>query len=133
MLLPIGVKENTSLAHSMIEYLIAISLILLCIGHAMLVKGCLTWTKERRVGMTSLEDRLGTLATLIDEGLDMLGDFTGDGPSASPASHQPFDLKELLSAALMSKLMPDPEHGSTQGQKGPIQEEDDTQTEETEV
>jgi hypothetical protein len=91
------------------------------------------WSVERRAGMESLEDRLGALATLIDEGLDMLGDFTGDAPSASPMTPQSFDLKEMLTAALMSKLIPDPEHGSTQGPEGPIQEENDTPTQETEV
>ena len=134
VILPIGIKENTSLAHSMIEYLIAVCLLLLTLGHGILIHGCMTWTKERRATTAGLEDKLATLATLIDEGLDMLNEVTGDAPSASPMTHAPFDLKEMLTAALISKISNAPEHGSTQNEEGPIsEEENDTAQTQTEV
>jgi hypothetical protein len=117
----------------MIEYLIAICLLLLTVGHAILIHGCMTWTKERRATTAGLEDKLATLATLIDEGLDMLNDAGGVGPSSSAITPASFDLKEMLTAALISKISNAPEHGSTQNEERPIHEEDDTQTEEAEV
>ena len=134
VILPIGIKEHSSLANSMIEYLIAVCLLLLTVGHGILIHGCMTWTKERRATTAGLEAQLATLSTLIDEGLDMLNDAGGVGPSSSPLTPPSFDLKEILTGALMSKLMPDPEHGSTQNEEGPIsEEENDTTQTQTEV
>ena len=116
----------------MIEYLIAICLLLLTLGHGILIHGCMTWTKERRATTAGLEDKLATLATLIDEGLDMLNEVTGDAPSASPMTHAPFDLKEMLTAALISKIGIGPEHG-TQEERQISEEENDTTQTQTEV
>jgi len=93
----------------MIEYLTAICLILLCFGHAILIHATKSFAKERVAGMATLEDRLATLATLMDEGLDMLA---GSDAPASPLTHAPFDFKEMLTAALISKIGMGGEHGS---------------------
>ena len=87
----------------MIEWLVGICLLLLTIGHGMLVHGCMNWTKERRASTSVLDDRLATLATLIDEGLDIFNEVAGDAP-ASPIAQTPVDLKEMLTMMLMSKM-----------------------------
>ena len=114
----------------MIEYFVAICILLLTIGHGIFIHGWLKWGSERTAFSTMLDGRLAMLATLIDEGLDMAN---GDVSASAPMGTDSIDVRAMLTAALMSKLMPDPEHGSTQGQEGAIHEDNDTPLEETEV
>jgi hypothetical protein len=113
----------------MIEYLIAICLLLLTLGHGILIHGCMKWSVERRVSTGMIDDRLGTLATLIDEALDMFSDVTGDAPSASPISHAPFDIKQMLTAALISKIGIGEDNGPQEEWKISEKENDTTQEE----
>jgi hypothetical protein len=114
----------------MIEYLIAICLLLLTLGHGILIHGCMTWTKERRATTAGLEDKLATLATLIDEGLDMMSEVTGDVPAPPPMGGQSMDVRAMLTNAFISRLTATPEHGSTQTEQEDrkIQQGDTTQT-----
>jgi hypothetical protein len=116
----------------MLESIEGLCLLLLVFGTGFMIHNSMKWAKERRASTGLIDDRLGTLATLIDEALDMFSDITGDSPVASTMSHQSFDIKEMLTGLVMSKLMPDPQHGSTQGQEGAIQEENDTPEAQTE-
>ena len=124
-------KASTVFAPIMIEYLIAICLLLLTLGHGILIHGCMTWTKERRATTAGLEDKLATLATLIDEGLDLLSEATGDGP-ANAIAQPVFDLKQTLLAGLLSKMNMGEDHG-TQEERQISEEENDTPQEKTEV
>ena len=54
-----------------------------------------------------LDDRLATLATLIDEGIDMV-----NGGSTAPIAEAMPDLKELLTVALLNRFTIGSEHGS---------------------
>jgi hypothetical protein len=116
----------------MIEYLVGICLLLLTVGHGILIHGCMKWAVERRASTGMIDDRLAALATLLDEALDLFSDITGDAPSNNPMTQTPFDMKEILSTLLMSKLMPDPQHG-TQEERQISEEENDTPQEKTEV
>ena len=76
--------------------------------------------------MATLEDRLATLATLMDEGLDLLA---GSDAPASPLTHAPFDFKEMLTAALISKIGMGGEHGSTKESQDRTNAEEQTPNE----
>jgi hypothetical protein len=127
--LDVGIQGMNRPAILMIEYLITLCLLLLTIGHGLLVKGCMTWTKESRQTSRTIDDRIATLATLLDEGLDILSGGAGSEPVHSVVP----DLKSTLMSLVYDRMMGAEPHGSTQGPQGPIQKENDTPQEETEV
>ena len=110
----------------MIEYLVGVCLLLLTIGHAILIHGCMKWSVERRVSTGMIDDRLAALAALIDEALDMFSSATDE----QPVTHTGLDLKSLLMESFMQRLTNNEAHGSTQTEQEDrqIQQGDTTQT-----
>jgi len=117
-------KSQIYHANSMIEYFIAACLMLLTLGHALLIKHCYAWGRERQVTYAMLDERLGSLSTLIDEGLDLAVDV-----APTSAQQVPMDLKESLAQILISRFVDTQSHGDTQRQERTVQENEQTQNE----
>ena len=90
----------------MIEYLVGACLMLLTIGHAILIHGCMKWAVERRATTSMIDDRLATLATLIDEALDLFSEVS-DGNSVASQS---LDVRAMLTNMVLDRLSIRPGH-----------------------
>ena len=91
----------------MIEYFIATSLILLTFGHAVLVKGCIDWSRERKESARDLRN----ISRLLDEGLDMVAEITTEATQGEIAQTMP-DLKQILAESLIQRFVPNVGHAS---------------------
>ncbi len=108
----------------MIEYLVAICLLLLTLGHAILIHGCMKWAVERKQTTALIDDRIATLCTLLDEGLDLLA---GTDQPVSPITHTAPDLRSTLMSMLMSKVMPaDLDSNASEEQTWTVQQDEET-------
>ena len=109
----------------MIEYLIATCLLLLTFGHAMLVKDCMSWTKERRAGIATIDSRLTDVSTLLDEALDMFSEATGDAPRPDVDPATGFNLREALVGTLIQRFNDKFQDGSATDEERTIHQTDE--------
>jgi hypothetical protein len=115
----------------MLDYLIAISLILLTFGHALLIRGCFDINKKLlplngQAG--ALTEKVGGIGTLMDELCDLLSDLADSG-GPSPSKSAP-NMQDLLGGLITSALMGNDNGRKTQTEWA-IPQENDTQTQES--
>ena len=99
----------------MLEYLTAITMLLLVFGHALLIHKCSKLTDEIEPSANNLSSELKDIiqvlddvADLLNDGLNMVTAKTGQTPQTG------MDIPSLLSNLFMSKMNMASEHGSTQ-------------------
>jgi hypothetical protein len=114
----------------MLEYLIAISLILLTFGHALLIRGCFDINKKLlplngQAG--TITEQVGGIGTLMDELCDLISDLADSGGPA-PSKSAP-NMQDLLGGLITSTIMGNV--NGPQNQDRTIQETHDTQTQES--
>jgi hypothetical protein len=119
----------------MLDYLIAISLILLTFGHALLIRGCFDINKKLlplngQAG--ALTEKVGGIGTLMDELCDLISELadSGLGSPSRPNTQTQGGIGEMILSSLMSRMNSDESNGP-QNQDRTIQETHDTQTQES--
>ena len=88
----------------MLEYLTALTMLLLVIGHALLIIKCTKLTDEIYPSAGKLSTELGGITELLNELADIIHEATNSLiPKAAQNSQTGFDLPSLLSTLLMPK------------------------------
>ncbi|MDA8748638.1 hypothetical protein N9M68_00710 [Candidatus Poseidonia alphae] len=103
----------------MLDYLIAVSLILLLVGHTLLIRGCtqislnLNALHDEGEGIHSTTGRISELLDeLIQVAVDAMPEPNQPGPLAQPAG----GLMEMVASHLLSKMsMPQTNEGDSSG------------------
>ena len=103
----------------MLDYLIAVSLILLLVGHTLLIRGCtqislnLNALHDEGEGIHSTTGRISELLDeLIQVAVDAMPEPNQPGPLAQPAG----GLMEMVASHLLSKMsMPQTNEGDSDG------------------
>ena len=119
----------------MLDYLIAISLILLTFGHALLIRGCFDINKKLlplngQAG--TLTEKVGGIGTLMDELCDLISDLadSGGGSPSRPNAQTQGGITEMILGSILEGITKPAPNGS-QNQIRTIQETHDTQTKES--
>jgi hypothetical protein len=111
----------------MIEYLIALSLILIITGMSVLVKGGFEWSAYRKKTGESLH----SISTLLDELLDMINEYAADAPSQVMAQTGG-DMKDMLASMFIQRFVNKEPYGEKE-KRQISEEENDTAQTQTEV
>ena len=118
-------KYLREVRYIMLEYLTAITMLLLVFGHALLIQKCSKLTDEIEPSANNLSNELKDIiqvlddvADLLNDGLNMVTAKTGQTPQTG------MDIPTLLSNLFMSKMNMGSEHGDPQEQTRTIQESD---------
>jgi hypothetical protein len=114
----------------MLDYLIAISLILLTFGHALLIRGCFSINQKLGpldTNAGALTEKVGGIGTLMDELCDLISDLADSGGPA-PSKSSP-NMQDLLGGLITNMMMPDT--NGPQNKDRTIQETHDSQTQES--
>ena len=114
----------------MLEYLTALTMLLLVFGHAMLIHKCTKLTDGLEPSANNLSSELKDIiqvlddvADLLDSGLSMVTAKTGQTAQTG------MDIPSLLSNLFMSKMNMGSEHGPQEPQDRQIHEINETQVE----
>jgi hypothetical protein len=114
----------------MLDYLIAISLVLLTFGHALLIRGC--FSINQKLGPLegqggAITENLGGIGQLIDELCEIISDFSeGGGPAPSQSAP---NMQDILGGLITNMMMPDT-NGPKESERN-LQETHDSQTKES--
>jgi hypothetical protein len=114
----------------MLDYLIAISLVLLTFGHALLIRGC--FSINQKLGPLegqggAITENLGGIGQLIDELCEIISDFSeGGGPAKAKSAPQ---MQDILGSLITNMMMPD--SNGPQSEIRTVQKANDTQTKES--
>ena len=88
----------------MLEYLTALTMLLLVFGHAMLIHKCSKLTDGIEPSAGKLSDELGSITELLNELADIIHEASNSLiPKAAESAQTGFDLPSLLSTLLMPK------------------------------
>ena len=115
----------------MLEYLTALTMLLLVFGHALLIQKCTKLTDDLEPSAQSLSIELKEITTILDDIADL---FNGalDLVNNSPIAQTPSSPMESILSGLISSVMATKSHGNPQTENRPIQEIDITPQVETE-
>jgi hypothetical protein len=95
------------LALNMLDYLIAVSLVLLIAGHTLLIKGCtqislsLQGVQDEGEGIQS---QTGRISELLDELIQVVVDAMPEPSQAGPLAQPAGGLMEMVASHLLSKM-----------------------------
>ena len=95
------------LAWSMLDYLIAVSLVLLIAGHTLLIKGCtqislsLQGVQDEGEGIQS---QTGRISELLDELIQVVVDAMPEPSSETALTHPPQGLGGMVATLLMNRM-----------------------------
>ena len=115
----------------MLEYLIAISLLLLIISMGYLIKGCFGIHQELPNQGSLLGSKIDRTAELIDEVCQLISDFSdnmGSSPTPQPSSNP---MEAILTSLISNMTMPSGNGSQEEREIHPTDE--DTQTIQTET
>jgi len=97
-------KYPLAVRYIMLEYLTAITMLLLVFGHAMLIHKCSKLTDGIEPSAGKLSDELGSITELLNELADIIHEASNSLiPKAAESAQTGFDLPSLLSTLLMPK------------------------------
>jgi len=107
----------------MLEYLTALTMLLLVIGHGLLIKKCSQLTDELEPSAQSLSTELKDITSILDDVADLLNDgLNMVTAKTTPNPQTGMDIPSLLTNLFMSKVNMGSEHGNTQEPERTIQE-----------
>lgn len=107
----------------MLDYLTALTMLLLVIGHGLLIKKCAKLTDELEPQAQSLSTELKDITSILDDVADLLNDgLNMVTAKTTPNTQAGMDIPSLLTNLFMSKVNIGTEHGSTQEPERTIQE-----------
>jgi len=95
------------LAWSMLDYLIAVSLVLLIAGHTLLIKGCtqislsLQGVQDEGEGIQS---QTGRISELLDELIQVVVDAMPEPSNETALTHPPQGLGGMVATLLMNRM-----------------------------
>ena len=119
----------------MLDYLIAISLILLTFGHALLIRGCFDINKKLlplngQAG--TLTEKVGGIGTLMDELCDLISDLadSGGGSPSRPNAQTQGGITEMILGSVLEGVFGSDNNGPKESERN-LQETHDTQTQES--
>ena len=109
----------------MLEYLTALTMLLLVFGHAMLIHKCTKLTDGLEPSANNLSSELKDIIQVLDDVADLLNDGLNMVTAKTGQTAQTgMDIPSLLSNLFMSKMNMASEHGDPQEQTRTIQESD---------
>ena len=97
----------------MLEYLTALTMLVLVFGHALLIKKCTKLTDGLEPSAQSLSTELKDITGILDDIADLFNDAISI-VNNSPIAQTPSSPMEAILSGLISTVMTPKEHGSTQ-------------------
>ena len=97
----------------MLEYLTALTMLILVFGHALLIKKCTKLTDELEPSAQNLSTELKDITSILDDIADLFNgalEIVGN----SPITQTPSSPMESILSGLISSVMSPNSHGSTQ-------------------
>ncbi len=118
-------------ALNMLEYLQAVSMLGLIVGHYFLIRGCTGIHSELPVQGQSITAQLKANSELLDELIQVVVDVIPQAPSSNAITQPSGGLGDLLTMFLNNRMGMSQEHGDPQEEQWTIQHpKDDTTTQE---
>jgi hypothetical protein len=112
----------------MLDYLALLCLLALCIGHGLLIRGCMSISSEASSIGVLLEGKMAETNNLLNEMAEILDEGIGGTSQSTPVAQTGNPLMAVLTAFLNNKTSMPTEHGDTTQPFGEIYEIDPTQT-----
>lgn len=91
-----------------------LTLVLLTLGHALLIKKCASLESEIPSHTDGLRSMMSEVRDLLDEALDLLADAPSAAGAVMPNIGQAESIPSLLLSTFLSRMNIDPDHASTQ-------------------
>ena len=118
-------KYPLEVRYIMLEYLTALTMLLLVFGHAMLIHKCTKLTDGLEPSANNLSSELKDIIQVLDDVADLLNDGLNMVTAKTGQTAQTgMDIPSLLTNLFMSKVNMGSEHGDPQEQTRTIQESD---------
>ena len=116
----------------MLEYLQAVSLLGLIVGHYFLIRGCFSIRESIGSNSGSISEAIDKNSGLLDELIQVVVDVIPEGPSSSGITQAPNGIGDLLTMFLNNRMNMSQEHGpsKTQNEWEVLKNQDDTTTQE---
>ncbi len=108
----------------MLEYLQAVSLLGLIVGHGFLIRGCFSIRESIGSNSGSISESIDKNSGLLDELIQVVVDVIPEGPASTGIAQAPSGIGDLLSAFLNNRMNMPQDNGRSQETEWTLSTED---------